>query len=147
MATRKKKSTKKASAGKESAASTPGRRGRKVDPEMLQTRLAVLERVEKGEIDNQQAAKELGLNYGTWQVWKSNHKKRTGGGGSRRKAKTAARKTATRSASPASARQVAGDLQALEQVLSQLKGIATFGKGLKSRLRDLLDYVEGQFPG
>jgi hypothetical protein len=53
-------------------------RGRKADPAETARRVAMLGRVQAGELNNAAAARELGITVGAWGVWKSGYLKRTG---------------------------------------------------------------------
>lgn len=166
---RRKKASKKVSADTaESAAATGGGvRGRKADPVETARRVAVLKRVEGGEISNNQAADELGLKIGTWAVWKSNYLKRQGGGKAKVKAKAAkaakpakAAKApkakggdalkAARAAKAAKAAKAAStgapSLAGLQDLVAHLQGVQEFGQALKAQLQQLADLVERQFP-
>jgi hypothetical protein len=61
-------------------------------------RLAMLARVNAGELDHSAAAKELGLTPGVWELWWAKLAKGQGDGGGKAKAKPAARKRAARKA-------------------------------------------------
>jgi transposase len=164
---RRKKASKKASADTaESAAATGGGvRGRKADPVETARRVAVLKRVEGGEISNNQAADELGLKIGTWAVWKSNYLKRQGGGKAKAKAAKAAKPAkaakapkakrgdalkAARAAKAAKAAKAAStgapSLAGLQDLVAHLQGVQEFGQALKAQLQQLADLVERQFP-
>lgn len=141
---RKSASKKRARSAAVTASSKPAPRGRRADPVETERRVAMMARVDAGELDNRAAAAELGLKLGTWQVWQWSHKSRTGGGGGRR------RKKATRKASKRAARQMtalAADVSGLEQTLTQVRDLAAFAQRLKRVLRELLAEVEGKVPG
>jgi hypothetical protein len=65
-------------AAKQVSSPTGKRRGRPANVQETARRAAVLERVQKGEISNAEAATEIGIAYGTWAGWKAQHEKRAG---------------------------------------------------------------------
>ncbi|MBL8896613.1 MAG: hypothetical protein JNM84_03250 [Planctomycetes bacterium] len=155
---RRKKGSKKASAGAADAAvGGAGSRGRKADPVETARRVEALKRVEAGEINNNEAADSLGLKIGTWAVWKSNYLKRQSGGG---KAKAKAAKAPKAAAAPKAAKAAkagkpgktakaasagTANLDSLQGLVAHLQGVQSFGQELKAQLQSLLDLVERQF--
>lgn len=123
-------------------------RGRKADAAETARRVAMLERVQAGELNNAAAAWELGRNLGTWAVWKSGYLTRSGGG-----AKPAARRgrppgSARRPRPPAKATtRASAPTDFLAGVVAQLEGMQRFGKELRERTRAMIDLVERRFSG
>ncbi|MBK9386070.1 MAG: hypothetical protein IPN34_14760 [Planctomycetes bacterium] len=109
-------------------------RGRKADASETARRVAVLERVQAGELNNAAAARELGIKVGAWGVWKGGYLKRTGGG----KQGRPPGKAAIRASAPTGG---------LAGIVAQLEGLQSFGEELKVRVRAMVELVERRLPG
>jgi transposase-like protein len=120
-------------------------RGRKADAAETARRVAMLERAQAGELNNAEAAKELGIKVGAWGVWKSGYLKRAGGGarkrgrppGSARLGRPPGKATTRASAST-------GGLAGL---VAQLEGLRRFGEELRERVGAMAELARRQFPG
>jgi hypothetical protein len=88
-------------------------RGRPVDP----TRLAMLERVQRGELGHDEAAAELGIKLTAWSSWMTYHSKRQG--------------------HPAVAPRTRAHPN-----LGRFEDLESFGRELKERMRALIELVE-----
>jgi hypothetical protein len=121
-------------------------RGRKADPAETARRVAMLGRVQAGELNNARAAKELGIKIGAWGVWKSGYLKRTGGAKPARRGRppVPARrgrppgKATTRASTPTGS---------LAGIVAQLEGLQSFGDELRERVGAMAEMVERRFPG
>jgi hypothetical protein len=121
-------------------------RGRKANPAETARRVAMLERVQAGELNNAQAGKDLGIKVGAWGVWKSGYLKRAGGGAGKRGRPSAAPARRGRPPGRATTRASA-PTGSLAGVVEQLEGLRRFGEELRERVRAMVELVERRFPG
>jgi hypothetical protein len=115
-------------------------RGRKADAAETARRVAMLGRVQAGEMNNAEAAKVLGISDAAWAAWKSYYLKKAGG------AKLAARRGRPTKAATA-AQRPARPANPLAGLVAQLEGLRRFGAELRERVRAIEALVEAQFPG
>ncbi|MBK9386030.1 MAG: hypothetical protein IPN34_14560 [Planctomycetes bacterium] len=121
-------------------------RGRKADPAETARRVAMLERVQAGELNNAAAATALGIKLGAWGVWKSGYLKRTGS------AKPAARQgrppgSARLGRPPGRTSGRVAPADSLAELVTQLEGLQSFGEELRDRVRAMAELARRQFPG
>ncbi|MBK8232987.1 MAG: hypothetical protein IPK72_20985 [Candidatus Eisenbacteria bacterium] len=111
---------------------TGKRRGRPANVQETARRVAVLERVQTGEITKAEAAAELGIAYGTWAGWRALYGKRAG---------VIPAPIARASVEPTSipTGKPAADVAKLVERVEELE---RFGRELRHRLRDPLALVE-----
>jgi hypothetical protein len=128
--------------GKKPAAKRAARknaRGRKANPAETDRRVAMLGRVQDGELNNPAAARELGIKVGAWGVWKSGYLKRAGGKRTPAFRRVRPPGTVTTRASASSG--------SLASIVAQLESLQRFGEELKVRVREMVALAERRFPG
>ncbi|MBK9386610.1 MAG: hypothetical protein IPN34_17495 [Planctomycetes bacterium] len=122
-------------AAKQVSSLTGKRRGRPENVQETARRVAMLGRVQAGEISNAEAAKELGISYTAWSGCKANYGKRNG------VVVAEPRKVGTRAKAI-----VPAPTSDLRELVARFEVLERFGIELKARLRGLVRFVEKRAP-